>query len=73
MLTLSRDKGAPVPGRRVVPREQGRGGEGPRGLGGGRGSGRLRHHGPYEDDSYEMLLTAYLGIDLHYTLTQPDI
>lgn len=40
---------------------------------GGRRRGRLRHHGPYEDDSYEMLLTAYLGMDLHYTLTKPDI
>lgn len=39
MLTLSRDKGAPVPGRRVVPREEdgvGRGGEERRdGVGGG--------------------------------------
>lgn len=34
MLTLSRDKGAPVPGRRVVPRE-----EGGEGRGGGMGSG----------------------------------
>lgn len=29
---------------------------------------RLRHYEPHNDDSYEMLFTGYLGLDLYYTL-----
>lgn len=33
---------------------------------------RLRYE-PYDDDSYEMLFTGYLAVDLYYNLTNPDI
>lgn len=59
MLTFSHDKGAPVHGRYVVLREN--------------MHKRLRHYEPHDDDSYEMLFTVYLGLDLYYTLTNPDI
>ena len=34
---------------------------------------RLRYYELRDDDSYEMLFTAYLGVDLYYTLTNPHI
>lgn len=59
MLTFTDDKGEPVHGRYVVLREN--------------MHKRLRHYEPYDDDSYEMLFTGYLELDLYYTRTNPDI
>ena len=59
MLTFMHNKGGLVHGRYVVLREN--------------MHKRLRHYEPCNDDSYEMLLTGYLGLDLYYTLTIPDI
>lgn len=47
MLTFSHDKGGPVHGRYVVLSEN--------------MHKRLRHYEPYDDDSYEMLFSGYLG------------
>lgn len=60
MLTFTDDKRGPVRGRCVV-------------LKGGKMHKRLRHYEPYDDDSYEMLFAGYLGLDLYYSLTNPDI
>lgn len=59
MLTFSHNKGRPVHGRYVVLREN--------------MHKRLRHYEPYDDDSYEMLLTGYLRLDLYHALTNPHI
>lgn len=34
---------------------------------------RLRHYEMHDDDSYEMLFTGYLSLDLYYVPTNPDI
>lgn len=59
MLTFSHDKGGSVHGHYVVLREN--------------THKRLRHYESYDDDSYEMLFTGNLRVDLYYTLTNPDI
>lgn len=60
MLTFTDDKRGPVHGRYVV-------------LRGEKMHKKLRHYEPYDDDSYEMLFTGYLAVDLYYNLTNPDI